>query len=60
MTRVHRSQICEILLQLTDLKNRLHATYWSAGENMSAREEVAVKRALDEINNTITILTGII
>lgn len=60
MNRAHKSQIREILLQLTDLRNRLKATSWDAGENMSTYECIAIKRALDELNNAVQHLTGAI
>ncbi len=60
MNRVHRSQLREILLQLTDLKERLNAAYWDAGEDITARESIKIKKAIDELNNTIHDLTGVI
>ena len=60
MTRTHKSQIREILLQLTDLQNRLNTTYWNMGENISTSEEIAMKRALDSLKTTIKHLTGAI
>ena len=60
MKRVHKSQVREILLQLTDLKNRLNSTYWDAGEDMSTYECIEIKRALAELNSAIQHLTGVI
>ncbi len=60
MNRVHKSQVKEILLQLTDLRNRLSAAYWDAGEDITARESIKIKKAIDELNNTIHDLTGVI
>lgn len=60
MNRAHRSQVREILLQLTDLKKKLNKTYRDAGENTSTHEEIAIRKALAEIDRTIIILTEVI
>ncbi len=60
MNRAHRSQVRELLLQLTDLKNRLNATFGDAGGDMSTHEEISIKKALAELNSTIKDLTEII
>lgn len=60
MTRVHRSQVRELLLQLTDLKNRLNAIYWDLGEDSSIHEETLVKRTLEKLGSAINELTGVI
>lgn len=60
MNRAHRSQVRELLLQLTDIKKKLNTTFWNAGEDMDTPEEIAIKRALAEINNVIVILTEVI
>ena len=60
MNRAHRSQLREILLQLTDLKNRLNAIYWDSGEDASIHEGTQIKRALEKLNGAINELTGVI
>ena len=60
MNRVRRSQIRELLLQLTDLKERLNATYWGAGEDMTAPEVSHIKRAIAGITNAIHDLKEVI
>lgn len=60
MTRAQKSQVKEIMLQLTDLQNRLNTTYWSIGEDTSVHDEIAMKRALDNLKNAIENLTGVI
>lgn len=60
MNRAHKSQVRELLLQLTDLKNRLNTTYWNAGEDASAHETIAIKKALAELDSAINNLTGVI
>ena len=60
MTRTHKSQVREILLQLTELQNRLNTTYWDIGEAASTYEEIAMKRAIDNLKKTIENLTGVI
>lgn len=53
MNRAHKSQVRELLLQLTDLKNKLNQTFRDAGEDMGTHEEIFMKRALAELDNTI-------
>lgn len=60
MNRAHRSQVRELLLQLTDLKDRLNATYRDTGEDLEVREGIAFRKALAEIDSAIIILTGVI
>lgn len=60
MNRIHKSQVRELLLQLTDLKNRLNGTFWQAGEDMSVHEEVTIKKAIAELDGTIKVLTEVI
>lgn len=60
MNRAHRSQLREILLQLTDLKNRLNAIYWDLGEDASIHEGTLVKRTLEKLSSAINELTGVI
>lgn len=60
MNRVHRSQVRELLIQLTDLKFRLNATYWDAGEDLTAHEEVTIKKALEKLDSAINKLTEVI
>ncbi len=60
MNRAHKSQIRELLLHLTDLKNRLNSVYWDSGEDASTHEAIVIKKALAEIDNTIIILTEVI
>ena len=60
MTRAQRSQLREILLQLTNLKNNLNSTFWTAGNDMSTHEEVSIKKALAELNSAIGNLTEVI
>lgn len=60
MNRIHKSQVREILLQLTDLKNRLNFTFWDAGENLSTHEEIMIKRTLADLSNAIQHLTEVI
>lgn len=60
MNRVHKSQVRELLLQLTDLKNRLNSTYWDTGEDLSTHECIAIKKALAELDKAINDLTGVI
>ena len=60
MKRTHQSQIREILLQLTDLQNRLNAVFWDEGTEMSIYEEIAIKKTLDELKAAIGDLTGVI
>ena len=58
MNRVHKSQVREILIQATDLKNKLNESYWKA--DLSVHEEVSIKKALAELNSAIKDLTGVI
>lgn len=60
MNRIHRSQLREILVQLADLKSRLSLIYRDTGEDITARESIKIKKAIDELNNTIHDLTGMI
>ena len=68
MNRVHKSQVREILVQITNLKNLLNETYRKAGEEvttagtpfLSTYEEIAIKKALAELNSAINNLTGVI
>ncbi len=60
MNRIHRSQLREILIQLADLKSRLSLIYWDTGEDITAQESIKIKKAIDELNNTIYDLTGVI
>ena len=60
MNRVHKSQVREILIMATDLKNKLNATYWAAGEDLSTHEEIMIKRTLAELSSAIQHLTGVI
>ena len=60
MNRVHKSQVREILLQLTDLKNRLNSTYWNAGEDSNTHETISIKKALAELSSAIQYLTEVI
>ena len=60
MNRVHKSQVREILILTTDLKNKLNATYWAAGENLSTHECIEIKKALAELSSAIQHLTGVI
>ena len=60
MNRIHRSQLREILVQLADLKSRLSLIYRDTGEDTTARESIKIKKAIEEINNTILDLTGVI
>lgn len=60
MKRVHKSQVREILLQLTDLQNKLNTVFWEAGEDMSVHEEITIKRTLDELKTAIGDLVGVI
>ncbi|MDE7220833.1 MAG: hypothetical protein K2O45_14655 [Oscillospiraceae bacterium] len=60
MNRAHKSQIRELLLQLTDLKNRLNTTFWDAEKDMSTYEEISIKKTLAELKSAIDNLTGVI
>ena len=60
MKRIHQSQIRELLLQLTDLRNRLDAIFQDAGEGMSAYEEITIKKTLARLKAAIGDLTGVI
>ena len=60
MTKAHKSQVREILLQLTDLQNRLNTTYWDIGEDASTLEEIAMKRTIADLKSAIKHLTGVI
>ena len=60
MKRAHKSQIREILLQLTDLQNRLDAVFWDLGTEMSTYEEIAIKKTLAGLKAAIGDLTGVI
>ena len=57
MNRVHKSQVREILIMATDLKNKLNTTYWNAGEDLSTHEEIMIKRTLAELSSAIQHLT---
>ena len=58
MNRVHKSQVREILIQITDLKNKLNETYWKA--DLTARETVSIKKALAELNSTVSDLMEVV
>ena len=60
MNRVHKSQVREILIMITDLKNKLNETYWNAGEDLSTHECIAIKKALAELNDTIRHLMEVV
>lgn len=60
MNRVHKSQVREILILATDLKNKLNTTYWNAGEELSTHEEIMIKRTLAELSSAIQHLTKVI
>lgn len=60
MNRVHKSQVREILIMATDLKNKLNTTYWNAGESLSVQEEVMIKKALSELGSAIQHITEVI
>lgn len=60
MNRAQQSQLREILLQLTDLKNRIKEIYWGNGTVMSTHEEIALKKTLAGIEATINNLTEVI
>lgn len=60
MNRAQKSQLREILLQLTDLENRLKTIFWEPGLDMSPREEIAIKKTLAGLKATISDLTGVI
>lgn len=60
MNRIQKSQVREILILATDLKNKLNSTYWDAGENLSTHEYIAIKKALAELSGAIQHLTEVI
>ena len=60
MKRAHRSEVRELLLQLTDLKGKLNAAFWDAGEDMSTHEKIQIKKTLDALNCAIKDLTEVI
>lgn len=60
MNRIHRSQLKELLIQLTDLKFKLSATYWDTGEDLTAHEEITIKKTLEKLDSAINDLTGVI
>lgn len=60
MNRVHKSQVREILILATDLKNKLNETYWAAGEDLSTRECIAIKKTLAELSSAIQHLKEVI
>lgn len=60
MNRIHRSQLKELLIQLTDLKGRLNTTFQEAGGDMSTHEEITIKRTIAELDNAIKHLTEVI
>ena len=60
MNRTHRSQIKELLIQLTDIKRKLDAAYWDPKESLSIREEVTIKKTLEKLDSAINDLTGVI
>jgi len=56
MNRAQKSQIREILLQLADLKRRLKTIFWDPELDMSANEEVAIKKTLAGLKAAINDL----
>lgn len=60
MNRVHKSQVREILIMATDLKNKLNSTYWEAEKSLSTHEEIMIKRTLAELSGAIQHLTEVI
>ena len=60
MTRAHRSQLREILLQLTDLRNRLDAIQWEIGEDIPIEKGLKINKAVSNLKSAIENLVGAI
>ncbi len=60
MTRAQRSQLKEILLQLTELKNKLEGIHWEVGENIPIEKSLKIGRTVSDLKNAINNLVGVI
>jgi hypothetical protein len=60
MDRVHRSQLREILLQLTELKNSIKAIHWEVGEKIPVEQSITIHKATASLQDTIGHLTEVI
>ena len=60
MTRAQRSQLREILLQLTELRAAIESIQDKADADMSTHEAMFTARAIADIKNAITHLQGVI
>lgn len=60
MDRVHRSQLREILLQLTELKNSIKAIHWEVGEKIPVEQSITIQKATASLQDTIGHLTEVI
>lgn len=53
MNQAKKSQLREIQLQLTDLKNRLEAIHWELGEDIPVDQSLKIGKAFADIKSAI-------
>ena len=57
MDRVHRSELKELLLHLTELKERLDVIHWEVGEEIPIEKSIRISKASQSLWETIGHLT---
>ena len=60
MNRVHKSQLKDITVHLTELRATIEAIRNEAGEHLSTHEDISTARAIADIKNAISHLQGAI
>lgn len=60
MDRVHRSQLRELLLQLTELKHGVESIHWEVGEDISVEQSIQISKATANLKEAIGHLTEVI
>ena len=60
MDRVHRSQLREILLQLTELKSSIKVIRWEVGEKIPVEQSITIQKATASLQDIIGHLTEVI
>lgn len=60
MERAQRSQLREILLQLTELTNSVETIYWKVGESIPVHQSISISEATADLKRAIGHLTEVI
>lgn len=60
MKRAQRSQLREILLQLTELTNSVEAIHWKIGDSIPVHQSIHISQATASLKNAIGHLTEVI